>query len=112
IQHCPESSIENVHLELTLRYSRDHNLHLDPFHRWAPLYSILACSFELHDRDIASANPGILGAAVGCIGKQETAFICRNLCSNVLRIPKILFLRWAAIATGVMRRRRRSLRRG
>ena len=31
IQHRPESSVENVHLKLTLRYARDHNFHLHPF---------------------------------------------------------------------------------
>jgi hypothetical protein len=33
IQHRPgpESSVENVHFKLTLRYARDHNFHLGPF---------------------------------------------------------------------------------
>lgn len=31
IQHCPESSVENVYLKLTLRYAGDHNFYLHPF---------------------------------------------------------------------------------
>jgi len=103
IQQCPKSSVENVHLKLTLRYCRDHDFHLHPFPRRAPFDSS-ASGLELHYRDIAFVNPilDILGAAVGRIGEQETTFIRKDLCRRGLRTPKIPFLRRTAVATRVM----------
>jgi len=112
-QHSPKSSVENVHLKLTLLHDRNHNLHLSPLLRWTPFDFICACSLGLHDWDVAFINAilHILGAAIGRIGEQETAFIRRDLCRGWLRTPKIPLLRWTAVATRVMRRRRRPLRR-
>lgn len=104
VVQCPKSSVENVHLELTLHYGRNYYFHLHPFLQWTPFDSTSTCGFELHDWEIALVNAilCILGAAVGRIGEHGTTLIRKNLCFCRLRTPKISLLRWTAIATRVM----------